>query len=185
MGSGFFDAAGVLEGTVANELALADYAVVDGAVLDPRAAARLAQVGKVHAFQAAQRGKLGEIERPVRRQVEHRMDLVEPRNALLELEQFRFRGRRDDDVEVQVVEAWRVAFLVGKRGNISLGKPRRRPPDRVFREDRTLQQNARGSLHLEDIIRRDQHGIRMDVPLRQPDEFLDDFPNRAQTTVLQ
>ncbi len=45
--------------------------------------------------------------------------------------------------------------------------------------------DGNGTLGLENIICRDLRGIGMDFPLRPPDEFLDDFPNRAQTTVLQ
>ena len=75
----------------------------------------LAQVGKVHALQAAQRCTFGEIQRSVRCHVEHRVDLIEPCNTLLKREQFRLRGRRDDDVEVQVVEARRVAFWCAPR----------------------------------------------------------------------
>ena len=96
------DAVPELEPTVLDEQPRFDEAVVDWAVLDPAAAAALAQVGEVDPAQSTQGDDLRQVEGASVFHGQDCMKLIETRDPFLEVQQIAFMAGGDDDVEVEV-----------------------------------------------------------------------------------
>ena len=113
------------------------------------------------------------------------MELIETGYPFLEVQQFTFVVGGYDDVEIEVVESGMAALLIDEVRNILLHHAGHGAAVAVFDRRRSLQDQARDVGHLEDIVRGDEHRVRVDLRLDQADHVFNDCANGFQFRFLR
>ena len=110
------------------------------------------------------------------------MKLEEARYRLVKPEQFGLPVHGHHQVEIEVIEPGKPALLETQLRDILLEQAALAAAETVFRQLRPLEDDAGGTLDLEQVIREHQHGVRVDGLLNQADQGFCDGLYRAQGT---
>lgn len=96
-----------------------------------------------------------------------------------------FTAGGDDDVKVEVVEPGMPTLFINEVRDILLHYVGHGAAVAVFRQRRSLQNQVRHVGHLEDIVRGDEHRVRVDLRLDQADQVFNDCANVFQFRFLR
>jgi len=113
------------------------------------------------------------------------VELIETGHPFLEVQQIAFMAGGDDDVEVEVVEPGMPTLFINEVRDILLHYVGHGAAVAVFRQRRSLQDQARDVRHLEDVVRGDEHRVRVDLRLDQADQAFNDCANGFQFRFLR
>jgi len=171
-----------LEGPVPDQPTVAQVAVVHRAGFDADASGALPEVGEVHPGQTAQRNQFGEVQGALVGDGDLRVKLEEPRHRFVKTKQFGLPVHGHHQVEIEVIETGKPALLETQLRDILLEQAALAAAETVFRQLRPLEDDAGGTLDLEQVIREHQHGVRVDGLLGQADQGFCDGLYRAQGT---
>ncbi len=140
------------------------------------------EVGEVHPGQAAQRNQFGKIQAALVGDGDLRVKLEEPRHRFVKTKQFGLPVHGHHQVEIEVIETGKPALLETQLRDILLEQAALAAAETVFRQLRPLEDDAGGTLDLEQVIREHQHGVRVDGLFGQADQDFCDGLYRAQGT---
>ncbi len=96
--------------------------------------------------------QFGQIQLTLGGDSDHRIELQKAGDQFMELQQFCFAIHGHHQVEIKVVKPWEAALLEAEIGRVFLEQPFLAATEPILGQLWTLQDDAGGALHLEQVI---------------------------------